>query len=254
MGKYCFAVCDDEKAVRDLLHVWLSDSSYKADIREYVSGEELIKDIDAGIKIDVLFLDIAMDGNDGIETARELGCRIEHNGKSMRASRPLIIYVTGIPDRMGDAFGVKAYGYLLKPVDRFSFDGELHRAIEELKKLDAQLVCETTYEKSEDNFIALQSGKGLINLNLKDVLYIESSGRKAVVHLPDQNYEIYKPMSEFECELGKNYFRIHRGYIVNMKHVKGYSKSEAKIDNGESLIISKYKYADFIKAYLDFIS
>ena len=254
MEKYCFAVCDDEKAVRNLLHGWLSDSSYKADIKEYPSGEELIKDIDAGIKIDVLFLDIAMGGNDGIETARELGMRIEHNGKSMRASRPLIIYVTGIPDRMGDAFGVKAYGYLLKPVSHASFDGELHRAVEELKKLDAQLVCETKYQDSSDAFIAVQSGKGIINVKLKDILYVESSGRKSVVHTAAEQLEVYKQMAEFEDELGKEFFRIHRGYLVNMQNIKGYSRTEIQVDNGETIIISKYKYADFIKAYMDFIS
>ena len=254
MGKYCFAVCDDEKAVRDLLHGWLSDSSYNADIKEYSSGEELIKAIDAETRIDVLFLDIAMGGNDGIETARELGMRIEDNGKSMRASRPLIIYVTGIPDRMGDAFGVKAYGYLLKPVSRASFDGELHRAVEELKKLDAQLVCETTYQDIADAFIAVQSGKGIVNVKLKDILYVESSGRKSVVHTAGEQLEVYKQMAEFEDELGKEFFRIHRGYLVNMQHIKGYSRTEIQVDNGETIIISKYKYADFIKAYMDFIS
>ena len=116
MDKYRFAVCDDEEAVRSLISGWLLKSPYKAEIKEYDSGEELLRDIDAGVNPDILFLDIAMGGADGIETARELGKRVENNGRSMRASRPLIIYVTGIPDRMGDAFGVKAYDYLLKPV------------------------------------------------------------------------------------------------------------------------------------------
>ena len=253
MEKYCFAICDDEKEVRNLLRGWLSNSSYKAEIKEYASGEELIEDIDAGVRIDVLFLDIAMSGNDGIETARELGIRIEHDGKSMRASRPLIIYVTGIPDRMGDAFGVKAYGYLLKPVSQASFDGELHRAVEELKKLDAQLVCETTFQDTADAFIAVQSGKGIANVKLKDILYVESSGRKSVVHTTGERLEVYKQMTEFEEELGKEFFRIHRGYLVNMHHIKGYSRTELQVDNGESIIISKYKYAEFIKAYMDYI-
>ena len=254
MEKYHFAVCDDEKAVRDLLHGWLSDSPYRAQISDYSSGEELIKDIDTGTRIDVLFLDIAMGASDGIEIAKELVTRIENNGKSMRASRPLIIYVTGIPDRMGDAFGVKAYGYLLKPVSRPSFDGELHRAVEELKKLDAQLVCETSYADASDAFIALQSGKGIVNVKHKDILYVESSGRKAIVHLNDKKYEVYKQMAEFEEALGKDFFRIHRGYLVNLSHVVGYSRTEVQVDNGELLIISKYKYSDFIRAYMDFIS
>ncbi|WP_051226715.1 LytR/AlgR family response regulator transcription factor [Butyrivibrio sp. MC2013] len=132
MDKYRFAVCDDEEVVRNLLSAWLSKSQYKSEIKEYSSGEELLNDIDAGVNPDILFLDIAMGGADGIDTARELGKRVENNGRSMRASRPLIIYVTGIPDRMGDAFGVNAYDYLLKPVSQPVFDGVLRRAVEEL--------------------------------------------------------------------------------------------------------------------------
>ena len=82
MDKYRFAVCDDEEAIRNLIAGWLSKSPYEAEIKEYDSGEELIRDIDAGINFDILFLDIAMGGTDGIDTARELGMRVEKNGRS----------------------------------------------------------------------------------------------------------------------------------------------------------------------------
>ncbi len=255
MDKYRFAVCDDEEAIRNLIAGWLSKSPYKAEIKEYDSGEKLISDIDAGTKLDILFLDIAMGGTDGIDTARELGMRVEKNGRSMRASRPLIIYVTGIPDRMGDAFGVKAYDYLLKPVSQPVFEGELRRAVEELKRLDAQLVCETRYEDAKpEKYVVVQTGKDTLNLKYRDVIYVESNGRKSIIHSDGKSYDVYKQMSEFENEFGKLFFRIHRGYLVNMQHIKGYSRNEVYMDNGESLIISKYKYGEFIKAYMDFLA
>lgn len=254
MTRYRIAVCDDEEAVRSIFHDWVSKAKHNADVKEYSGGDELIKDMDSGTWIDILFLDIAMGKNDGIETAKELGRRVEASGKSMRASRPLIIFVTGIPDRMGDAFGVKAFDYLLKPVSQAAFESELHRAIEELERLDAQLICGTKYQNDEDKFISIQSGKGTINIKLRDILYIESSGRKAIVHLPGIKHEVYRQMNDFEDELGNSFFRVHRGYLVNMKHIKGYSRSEVQIDNGDALIMSKYKYADFIKAYMEFIS
>lgn len=133
MKRYCFAICDDEEPIRILLHEWLCESRYDAEVKAYASGEELIEDIDAGLAVDVLFLDIAMGETDGIATAKELVNRIEQSGKSMRASRPLIIFVTGIPDRMGDAFEVRAYGYLLKPITREMFEAELQRAVDELQ-------------------------------------------------------------------------------------------------------------------------
>ena len=211
MDKYRFAVCDDEEAVRSLISGWLLKSPYKAEIKEYDSGEELLRDIDAGVNPDILFLDIAMGGADGIDTARELGKRVENNGRSMRASRPLIIYVTGIPDRMGDAFGVKAYDYLLKPVSQPAFDGVLRRAVEELLRLDAQLVCETRYDDAKpEKYVVVQTGKDTLNLKYRDVIYVESNGRKSIIHSDGKSYDVYKQMSEFENEFGKLFFRIHR--------------------------------------------
>lgn len=254
MTRYCIAICDDEEPVRSLLSGWIMKSKYSAEVKEYSCGEELLKAIDEGLKLDVLFLDIAMNESDGFETAKELVKRIESTGKSVRASRPLIIFVTGIPDRMGEAFDVKAFGYLLKPVSRDDFENSLYGAIEELKRLDAQLICETSYHNKEDDHITLQTGKEAVTLAVKDILYVESSGRKAIVHLQGKRYEVYRQMSGFEEELGKEFFRIHRGYLVNMKHIKGYSRSEVRVDNGDLLIMSKYKYQDFIKAYMDYIS
>ena len=254
MGKMCFAICDDEKAVRELLYGWLSGSVYNAEIKEYSSAEDLIKDIDSGTKIDVLFLDIAMGGTDGIEAAKALGERIERGGRSIRASRPLIIFVTGIPDRMGDAFGVRAYGYLLKPISKATFESELRRAVEELKKMDAQMICEATYEEDAgEQYTTIQTGGVTLQIAIKNILYVESNGRKTTVHLKSKIYEVYKRMSEFEEELGKDFFRIHRGYLVNLNHIRGYTRTEAIIDSGDSIIISKYKYADFVKAYMDHI-
>ncbi len=254
MEKMCFAICDDEKVVRELLYGWLSESVYDAEIKEYSSAEDLMNDIDSGAKIDVLFLDIAMDGTDGIVAAKALGERIEESGRSIRASRPLIIFVTGIPDRMGDAFGVRAYGYLLKPISKAVFDSELRRAVEELKKMDAQQICEATYEKvAGEKFTTIQAGGITVQTAIKDILYVESNGRKTTVHLKGKSYEVYKRMSEFEEELGRGFFRIHRGYLVNLTHIKAYTRTEAIMDSGDSIIISKYKYANFVKAYMDHI-
>ncbi len=255
MGKYTIAICDDEKEIRQLLHGWLASSEFDANIVEYDSAETLINEIDTGNIIDVLFLDIAMGKTDGIEAARTLGKRIENDGRSIRASRPLIIFITGIPDRMGDAFGVRAYGYLLKPISKASFESELKRAVDELKKLDAQMVCRSSYEGNRKHqLITLQVGAATIQMSINDILYIESGGRKTIVHTKKKRYEVYRKMTEFEEKLGKDFFRIHRGYLVNMSHIRGYTRAEAILDSGDRVIISKYKYADFVKAYMDHIS
>ena len=126
--------------------------------------------------------------------------------------------------------------------------------MEELKKMDAQMICEATYEEDTgEQYTTIQTGGITIQIAIKDILYIESNGRKTTVHLKGKSYEVYKRMSEFEDELGKEFFRIHRGYLVNLNHIRGYTRTEAIMDSGDSIIISKYKYADFVKAYMDYI-
>ena len=48
--------------------------------------------------------------------------------------------------------------------------------------------------------------------------------------------------------------RKYKGYLVNMKYVERYSRTEVQMKNGKRLLISKYKYQDFIKAYLEYIA
>ena len=61
--------------------------------------------------------------------------------------------------------------------------------------------------------------------------------------------EVFQQMSE----LKPDFFRIHKGYLVNIKYVERYDRAEVKMRNGDSLLISKYKYQDFVKRYLEYI-
>lgn len=70
----------------------------------------------------------------------------------------------------------------------------------------------------------------------------------------DEEIECYGKISEMENELRKGFFRTHKGYLVNMKYVERYSRTEVQMKDGKRLPISKYKYQGFIKTYLEFIT
>ena len=69
-----------------------------------------------------------------------------------------------------------------------------------------------------------------------------------------EKIEYYDKISSLESELKPDFFRIHKGYLVNIKYVERYDRTEVKMRNGDSLLISKYKYQDFVKRYLEYIS
>ena len=101
------AICDDEKKASEALLEILREcpeSVEKTDV--YFSGEELLR---AKEQYDLLFLDIDMEGIDGIETARKI---------RLKDKKVKIVYVTAYSEYAGKAFSVHAFGYLLKPVKR----------------------------------------------------------------------------------------------------------------------------------------
>ena len=106
-------------------------------------------------------------------------------------------------------------------------------------------------EKEETVFIK-SKGRNVI-VNKKDILYIESQNRMVNFHTTKEILEIYFDMSDLEKRLGKDFYRCHRGYIVNMGYVTEYGKDTISLTNGETIYLSRRKYKEFVKAYMDYL-
>ena len=160
-------------------------------------------------------------------------------------TQPVIIFVTGYERYVFDAFDVGAFQYLLKPVDEEKFAQVFARAVEQIEagRVQPQL----------SHALTLQSAGTSRTVPLDSIYYIESSNHKVVLRLKDGEFSCYAKIRDLEAELGDQFFRVHKGYLVNLIYVEGYSKTELTLTNGEKLLISKYKYPDFVKAYLRFV-
>ena len=81
---------------------------------------------------------------------------------------------------------------------------------------------------------------------------MESRNHKVVLYLKEGELEYYAKIGDLEEELQGRFYRIHRGYLVNLACVEGYDKTEVMLANGDRLPLSK-KYDDFTAAYLRFM-
>ena len=142
-----------------------------------------------------------------------------------------------------DAFDVGAFQYLLKPVDEEKFAQVFARAVAQIG----------TAREKPGRVLTLQSANTSKTVPLDSIYYIESSNHKVELHLKDGEFACYAKIGDLELELQDQFFRIHKGYLVNLSYVAGYSKTEVTLTNGERLLLSKYKYQDFVKAYLHFL-
>lgn len=243
------AVCDDEENVRCLIKKLIEKQTKDCRIIEFSSGGELLQfwRQEDREQIDILFLDIAMEGADGMETAEQIRDWKEEREEPLWGGLPLLIFVTGHPEYMAKAFSVNAFQYLVKPIDEEEFADVFALALRECCRLGVK-------KNTEPRKILVRNGNITRNIPVEDIYYIESNNRKIIIAVGDEKIECYGKIGGMERELQEGFFRTHRGYLVNMKYVERYSRTEVLMKNGSSLLISKYKYQDFIKAYLDYIS
>ena len=231
------AICDDEANTRAYLSALIWAQSCPCEIVEYASAGDCLADTQ---KIDLLFLDIELapsgDRLDGMALARTIRERTT-------GPQPVIIFVTGYERYVFDAFDVGAFQYLLKPVDEEKFAQVFTRAVAQIG----------TAREKPGPVLTLQSANASKTVPLDSIYYIESSNHKVVLRLKDGKFSCYAKIRDLEAELGDQFFRVHKGYLVNLAYVEGYSKTELTLTNGEKLLISKYKYPDFVKAYLRFV-
>lgn len=242
-------ICDDEENVRIFIKKLIENQDANCRIMEFSSGEELLRfwEQGGGEQTDILFLDISMQGTDGLEAAEQIKDYKAERDEAVWGGLPLLIFVTGYPEYMPKAFSVHAFQYLLKPIDEEEFGAVFAQAVQEYRYLEHR-------RNRAPRDILLRNGNVTRHVSVEDIYYIESSNRKIIVHMKDEETECYGKIGELENELKSCFFRIHKGYLINMKYVERYNRTELRMKNGSCILISKYKYQDFVKSYLRYIS
>lgn len=219
------AICDDERFYREklgrLLKQYLQKHNLPYAIAEFVSGEEFLGQCPNRVKYDIVFLDISMEKMDGVQTAQQI--RAFHSDTS-------IVFVTAFIDYALEGYKVDAVRYILKesPDD----------AIAEC--MDAIL------RKRKTAQIAFPFPEGEKKLYTENILYVESRKHRAVFFYMEKeivSYQIYEKLDVVEERLsGCGFLRIHKSYLVNMKHIRKISNYLAFLDTGEELPVPRTKY------------
>lgn len=235
------AICDDDHNAIDFLKTKIELQSNKDDVITFADSVEMTPD--RMREFDLIFLDIDMPGIDGMELVNQLRVKQEDISVAPFGSLPLIIFVTGYKEYMGRAFSVHAFDYLLKPVSDEKFQTCYSRA---KKFVDGS--CD------KKPVLSIKNAGKTYTIAMSDIKYVESLNRKNVIHFKNgDELAYYGSMSELEKELDNRFFRIHKGYIVNMMFIQKYDRSSVTVKSDEVLMMSKYRYQDFATAYMNYL-
>ena len=227
------AICDDEKHMSDHIRAFVSDFFRKKNreiqLRTFSSGEELLN-YDG--QIDILFLDIQMKGMDGIETARKL-----RDSKF----RGFLIFITVLKEMVFSSFEVQAYDYLLKPVEEKQFEKTMERLYASMRSA------------GEDSMLIQKGYEGRI-VQKDEIIFCEIMDRKIYLNLTSgEVLDYYEQIENLETKLGSHFFRCHRSYLINLKHLKGYKNGTAYMDNGREVPVSRLRSKEFSGVILQYM-
>jgi DNA-binding LytR/AlgR family response regulator len=224
------AICDDERILCENLYTLVKNQNEHCHVDIYASGDELL---DAKKDYDIYFLDIQMSGIDGMKTAAQIREREE-------SKESVIIFITALKEYMANAFDVKAFHYLVKPLDENKFKEVFSRAVSDYKKTS----------KNADKHILIKISNTYHKIFIKDISYIESQGKKVIIHLGSETTEYYGTIAELEKTLGNSFFRSHRCYLINLSYVTRYNATSIWLRTGEEIFLAQKKFQEFVKAYM----
>jgi DNA-binding LytR/AlgR family response regulator len=193
-------IVDDEAPARGELRYLLAAHPEVEIVGEAASATEALA-LAAGLRYDVVFLDVEMPGMTGLEAARLVLDRRE---------RPAVVFVTAHERYAVQAFAVEAFDYLVKPVD----PEQLARVVQRLQRARSR-------EMPPVEKVAVVSAGGAKTLLDYDAIHwIEADGDYSRVHTYDRVYLATSSLRELEELLPSTRFaRIHRSHLVNLAKV-----------------------------------
>lgn len=200
----------------------------------------------ANNEIDCLFLDIEMPTMDGFQFLKKL------------KSRDFAVVITTAYNQYAiKALKNEAIDYLLKPIDT----DDLKETIAKIKKYNFKSLNSREIEKVLLNFnkklnnkkITINTDGKLIFLEPEEIVFIESDGNYSSIHTTNnKKIVVTKKLKEVNTLLPEEvFFRIHNSYIINLKKVKEFLKTDGYVvlENDEKIPVSRQKKAEFLDKF-----
>lgn len=229
------AICDDDigelNKMQGLLDRYCTERGWEIAHTVFHSPVELLAVIEGGIRFDVLFLDILMPGQNGIEAAAEVR-NYDTNVK--------IIFLTTSPEFAVQSYAVRAYFYQLKPLRAEAFFRVMDVVLEECRQ-------------ERERCLILRCQGVITRMEPERLEFCEVIHRTLLFHLSSGKVlESIGSLDEIGRQLAPygGFLRIHRSYIVNLDYVQNISYRGVTMTSLAKIPIPRGKYNEIKDTFL----
>lgn len=229
------AVVDDEisvcEQIKTLIERYCYDIECEFEVNTYNSCEDLIAQFLQGNRYDLLLLDIEFNATGSHNmTGIELGIKLRSIFDNYNIC---IVYVTSFKEYAIDAIKIRPYDYIQKPVTK-----------EQISDLLDSFIADS---KNRKMLFEFSTSKSVNQVMVSNIRYLESRGRKIIIHTVTKEYEFYGKLSDIvnqDCFI--DFIRIHKSFFINLNYVEKFTASSVIMlgINAEELPISKKERTD----------
>lgn len=232
------AFCDDELSVvneiRVLLDRYCAGHNQEIGWTAFHSPLELLSEIENGLRPDILFLDVIMPVENGINVAKE----IRQYDNTVK-----IIFMTSSTEYAVESYMVGAYFYQIKPICEEKFFPLMDAVVSE---------CESVKQSS----LVLRCKGGITRVCLAKLEYCEVVGRTLLFYMEDGKVLESSGSLDELCDklaLHDNFLRPHRSFLVNMEYIQSISYKSITMDNSAEIPIPHGKCSEIKNRYLEYV-
>lgn len=225
------AVCDDDRHDREQVLQALRAADPDASAECFSDGASLLEAARRTPPFDLVFLDIYMPGESGIQTAGAILDLWPRTG---------LVFITSSRDHAVDAFSLRALHYLVKPVTAEGVTEALWR-LRELRPGAGESAVVTVG----------RNGQKVLE---KDIRTLTSANHAVEILLADgQQVKVWTPLGELERKLGRSFLKINRGVIVNMDFIREMRADRCVLQDGQEFFLAVRERGAISAAYQDYL-
>ena len=233
---YRIAICDDDSVFLDyekkIIEEHMNTLGINCEVQKFISGDEFMNSIERGDTYNLVFLDVELQGADGISIAYSI------RNKNLQIPVAIVsAYINYSPD----GYRVEAVRFILKNSKLFA--AYINECIDYVIATNKQNLFSMDFNLTI----------GVRNIVLRDILYIESNRNYTnFIMIKDlvEKYTIRKTLKDLTNQLsGHNFVQISSKRSVNLAHIMDASRYEVILDNGDKLTISQSRYKDVHRVF-----
>ena len=174
-----------------------------------------------GQQVDLILLDIEMDGMTGLELTKIIGNK-----------KTIIVFTTSKKEYAAEAFELNVADYIVKPVTPSRFITAINKVRDLLQSNTEE------FKVNEEEFIFIRDSNIVRRLNLNDILFAEAMGDYVKLHTVQKYYAIHATLKSIEERLPSlKFIRVHRSFVAAVNKIDTI-KDGALIINGKPVPVA----------------